>query len=89
MVAAGSPGSDAHSLAENSRAASNCCAVRSVMNSRAASAPNRSAKMPARMVGVVQEQQQVAEADQRVGAVTGAPQRVSPAVHVADHVDPH
>ena len=44
---------------------------------------------PARMVRVVEEKQQVAEADQRVSAVAGAAERVGPAVHIADHVDPH
>ncbi|GAA1330208.1 hypothetical protein GCM10009647_069330 [Streptomyces sanglieri] len=39
------------------------------------------------MVGVVEEEHQVTEADQRVGAVPGAGQRLGVAVHVADHVD--
>ena len=45
--------------------------------------------MPLAVVGVVDEQQQVAQADQRVRAVTGPPERVGPAMDVTDHVDPH
>ena len=41
------------------------------------------------MVGVVDEQQQVAQADQGVRAVRGPGQRVRAAVHVAHHVDAH
>jgi len=41
------------------------------------------------VIGVVDEQQQIAEADQRVCAVGCGGQRVGPAVHVADHVNPH
>ncbi|MGH3409072.1 MAG: hypothetical protein ACRDRJ_42220 [Streptosporangiaceae bacterium] len=41
------------------------------------------------VVGVVDEQQQVAQADQRVGVVPGPGQRVGPAVDVTDYVDPH
>ena len=46
-------------------------------------------KDPLAVVGVVDEQQQVAEADQRVGAVAGRAQRIGPAMNVAYHVDPH
>ena len=41
------------------------------------------------MVGVVEEQEQVTQADQRVGAVGRAGQRVRAAVYVAHHVDSH
>lgn len=42
---------------------------------------------PAARVLVVQEQHQVAEADQHVGAVTGPGERLDTAVDVADHVN--
>src|SRR5262249_11702705 len=41
------------------------------------------------MVGVVEEKQEIAEADQRVGTITGSPQRVASAVYVADHMKAH
>ena len=41
------------------------------------------------VVGVVEEQEQVAQADQRVGAVGRAGQRIRAAVDVAHHVDSH
>src|SRR5260370_81969 len=41
------------------------------------------------VVGVVEEQEQVAQADQRVGAVARAGQRIRAAVYVAHHVDSH
>src|ERR1700722_20176503 len=41
------------------------------------------------MVGVVEEQQQVAQADQRVGTVGRAGQRIRAAVYIAHHVDSH
>ena len=59
------------------------------MNSLAASAPNRSGKMPCAVVGVVNEQQQVTQADQCVSAVPGGGKRIGPAMHIADHVHPH
>ncbi|GFN03318.1 hypothetical protein GCM10010298_09180 [Streptomyces microflavus] len=40
------------------------------------------------MVGVVEEEHQVTEADEGVGAVPGAGQGLGVAVHIADHVDP-
>ncbi|GAB2927246.1 hypothetical protein GCM10027028_27440 [Streptomyces sundarbansensis] len=40
------------------------------------------------MVGVVEEEHQVTEADQRVGTVPRTGQGLGVAVHVADHVDP-
>ncbi|GGQ26238.1 hypothetical protein GCM10010215_58250 [Streptomyces virginiae] len=40
------------------------------------------------MVGVVEEEDEVAEADQGVGAVAGARQGLGVAVHVAHDVDP-
>ena len=45
--------------------------------------------MPREWSVVVEEEDQVAEADQRVGAVARPGQRVGPAVHVADHMNPH
>ena len=44
---------------------------------------------PLRVIGVVQEEQQVAQADQHVRAVSGGGQRVGGTVHVAHHVDSH
>ena len=44
---------------------------------------------PLGVVVVVDEQQQVAEADQDVGPVARLGQRVGAAVHIADDVDPH
>ena len=41
------------------------------------------------MVGVVEEQEQVTQADQRVGALGRAGQRIRAAVYVAHHVDSH
>ena len=41
------------------------------------------------VVGVVEEEHEVAEADQGVGAVAGPGQVPAVAVHVADHVDAH
>ena len=41
------------------------------------------------VVDVFEEQEQVAQADQRVGAVRRSGQRVRAAVHVADHVNSH
>lgn len=41
------------------------------------------------MVGVVHEEEQVAEADERVGPVARAGERVGLAVDVADDVDSH
>ena len=41
------------------------------------------------VVGVVEEQEQVAQADQRVGTVGRAGQRIRAAVYVAHHVDSH
>ena len=41
------------------------------------------------VVGIVEEQEQVAQADQRVGAVGRPGQRVRTAVYVAHHVDSH
>jgi hypothetical protein len=41
------------------------------------------------VVGVVEEQQQVAQADQRVGSASRAGQRVRPPVHVAHYVNSH
>ena len=41
------------------------------------------------MVGVVEEQEQVAQADQGVGAVGRAGQRIRTAVYVAHHVNSH
>ena len=40
-------------------------------------------------VGVVQEEHEVTEAHQHVGAVAGPGERLDAAVHVAHHVDPH
>ena len=40
------------------------------------------------VIGVVDEQQQITQADQRVRA-TRAGQRVRAAMHITDHVDPH
>ena len=45
--------------------------------------------MPRDVVGVVEEEHQVAQADQGVGAVAGAGQGVGPTVDVADDVQPH
>jgi len=59
-----------------SLASSNFLAVRKATYLPAASAPNRSAKMPLAVVGVVEEQQQVAQADQGVRAVGRAGQCV-------------
>jgi hypothetical protein len=44
---------------------------------------------PAAVVVVVDEQDQVAQADKRVGARRGGRERVRPSVHVAHHMDPH
>ena len=41
------------------------------------------------MVGVVHEQQQVAQADERVRVPRRRGQRVGPAVYIAHHVNPH
>ena len=41
------------------------------------------------MVGVVQEQEHVTQADQRVGTVRRAGQRVHAPVHIAHHVNSH
>ncbi|GAA2725059.1 hypothetical protein GCM10010315_56270 [Streptomyces luteosporeus] len=41
------------------------------------------------MVGVVEEEDEIAEADQGVRAVAGARQSLGVSVHVADHVDSH
>src|SRR5262249_49762420 len=41
------------------------------------------------MVVVVEEQQQVTQADQRVGTVGRAGQRICPGVHIAHYVDSH
>ena len=41
------------------------------------------------VVGIVEEQQQVAQADHRVGPAARAGQRVRPPVHVAHHVNSH
>ncbi|GAA0470086.1 hypothetical protein GCM10009544_35290 [Streptomyces stramineus] len=40
------------------------------------------------MVGVVEEEDQVAQADQGVGALAGPGEALAVAVHVADHVNP-
>jgi hypothetical protein len=42
-----------------------------------------------RVVRVVNEQQQVTQADQRVSAVPRCGQRIGPAMHIADHVHSH
>src|SRR6266487_3843749 len=44
---------------------------------------------PPPVVGVVNEQQQIAQAEQRVRAVGRDGQCIGPAVHVADHMNPH
>src|ERR1700730_5900019 len=41
------------------------------------------------VIGVVDEQQQVSEADQGVRAVGRAPERIGPAMNIADYVHPH
>ena len=41
------------------------------------------------MVGVVDEQQEIAKAEERVRPVGGTPQRLVPAMHIAHHVHPH
>jgi hypothetical protein len=41
------------------------------------------------VVGVVEEQHKVAQADHRVGAVAELGERVGAGVDVGDHVDPH
>jgi hypothetical protein len=46
-------------------------------------------KDPLAVVGVVDEQQQIAEAYQCVSALPGRFERVGAAMDVADHVDPH
>ena len=59
------------------------------MNSRAASRAEQVGEDAPRVVGVVEEQQQVTEADQRVRAVAGPAERIGPAVHVTHHMHPH
>jgi hypothetical protein len=46
-------------------------------------------KDAARVVGVVQEQHQIAQADQGIRAVAGSGQVAGVAVHVTDHMDAH
>jgi hypothetical protein len=41
------------------------------------------------MVGVVNEQQQVTEADQCISTLAGYAERVGPAMYIAYHVHPH
>ena len=41
------------------------------------------------VVVVVDEKNQISEADERVGAVPGPGQRVGPAMHITDYMDPH
>ena len=50
---------------------------------------NQDMSIEAAVVGIVEEQEQVAQADQRVGAVARAGQRIRAAVYVAHHVNPH
>ncbi|GAA3108562.1 hypothetical protein GCM10017687_21070 [Streptomyces echinatus] len=87
MAAARSVPIPAHSRAPNSRASANRRAVRSSTMRSAFSVPKRSGKIPARVVGVVEEEDEVAQADQGVGAFAGPGQVTGVAVHVADHVD--
>src|SRR5260370_33848575 len=46
-------------------------------------------KDPFPVIGVVDEQQQVSEADQGVRAVGRTPERLGPAMNIADHMHPH
>ena len=58
------------------------------MKRAARSAPN-SAKIPLGGVRIVEEEDQVTEADQRIGASSGSSQCIDVAVHVADHMQTH